>query len=407
MKILVVLLIGSLATNAAFLLLPGPAGKTASDSVAAHAESDPNTLARSNDSRAEVTAFFASSQTDGATLKAQLESAGFPPEIVRAAIRAQLHHDHNLRQAAVLTQARLTPFWQTGSMSLGTNSNDPETANAMNALSKELRARLLDLLGPEAELGESMVASLQQQWGPMPKEKIAMLHRIQTDYSELHRELQGRGSSSSSSAETQEKLRLLHAEQRADIATLLTPEELFEYDLRTSRTARRLQYQLRGFNPSEEEYRAIFQVQYAIDQAEGRYADPLEAVSMTLQDQERDTLIKRLSGTISAERLADFEFATTPANNSVIRLTQRLGLPLDAARKIMSVQAETQTTVAQIRRDETLPSDERNARIAALARSTTDRLTQTLGAEGYQAYTESAGNWLVSLTSPRRAAPSP
>ncbi len=66
-------------------------------------------------------------------------------------------------------------------------------------------------------------------------------------------------------AADREKLALLNRERRADLERVLTPEELFEYDLRQGPTAMRLRSQLAAFQPTEEEYRAIFTVQHALD----------------------------------------------------------------------------------------------------------------------------------------------
>src|SRR5204862_224741 len=55
-----------------------------------------------------------------------------------------------------------------------------------------------------------------------------------------------------------EELKKIEEHRQSVLGQILTPEEQQEFDLRTSETADRLREQLIGFNPNEEEFRAIY-----------------------------------------------------------------------------------------------------------------------------------------------------
>lgn len=413
MKALVVLLLCSLVANAALFLRSrsrstgGPAAMPSTQVEAA----TPAQARRAEAERQAVATLFDDAKTDGATLKARLEAMGFPPEVVRAAIREQLRHTYQAKQRALVGNSEPKPFWETGAAPLGFAGGDAETERALNSLRKEQRAQTIALFGSELEISDTAMAVYQQRWGPLPTDKIQTIQRIENDYAELQRELLAGRASSTLTPLEQEKYALLQRERRADMVAALTPDELFEYDLRRSITASRLRSQLQAFNASEEEFRSIFKIQYALDQASGRDVSTMGItyVSSNARTEERAALMSQLKGVLSPERYSDYEFASNPSNGNLVRITTRLGLPMDAARDVTAARTETMQAIARVRGNTALSTAERNAEIAAIAQATNERVTRTLGEEGRQAYIEHGGSWLSSLSpsTARTATPSP
>lgn len=406
MKVLVALLLCSLAANAVFFFASTDSSDRTGGKVHAfRQDADEQKKRLPDETRSKIASLFDPARTSASTLKSRLEAAGFPPELVRATIRAQLFHDHQLREQALVGNAGPQPFWQTGTSYYGFGGGDPETEKAINALRRELRAQNLELLGTEVGTDDTAMAAYRQRWGPIPDAKVALIQRITNDYAELQREFMAGRSSMALSSEDQARLTLLQQEQRADLVAALTPEELLEYDLRASHTAGRLRSQLQPFNPSEEEYRAIFAAQHALDQASGRDANPMGVTfsPANSRTEERAALLERLKNALSTERLADFDFATNPSNTNLVRITNRLGLPLSTAREVVEVRATTMQAIARARGDASLSPVERNAQLAEITRSTTEQVTRLLGTKGYQAYLEHGANWLANPTasSPR------
>jgi hypothetical protein len=406
MKVLILLLVCSLAANAAYLLTKRavPADADALAEAASSAAANPS----AETERQAVDALFDPDRTDPKSLAAQLEAAGYPPEIARVFAAAQVQHDIRQRQQALVNSVEPAPFWQTTASPFSSPVSDPEKERQVNALRRELAERLKELTGNNPVPEDLSPYSHEQRWGPIPAEKIAAAQKIDSDYAELRRELLAGRNAAILTTDDQEKIALLNREHRADIEAVLTPEEIFERNLRQSPTASRLRSQLAPFSPSEEEYRAIFRIQYDLDAAGGRDAAYAGVIYITSGDREaeRSQLIERVKPVLGEERFADFEFATDSSNTRLVRLTNRLGLPLDAAREVVAARDNVNQVIGRLRSDASLPAAERDAIIADLSRATTQKLVGTLGERGYEAYLENGGGWATQIVPPtQRSSP--
>lgn len=112
-----------------------------------------------------------------------------------------------------------------------------------------------DLLGNDYDYSASRRVELLRRLGPIASGKVDMLERIQNDYGQLM--MSYRGSLFRLPSDRQE-LELLEAERQNDLAALLTPAELIEYELRTSESSVRLGQTIRAFGASEDEYRQLY-----------------------------------------------------------------------------------------------------------------------------------------------------
>ncbi len=407
MKVLVVLLACSLAANAAYLIVRGSSSSRPAPTSALATASTPALTPEAE--REALAALFDPTRTDAAALKVRLEAAGFPPEVARAAALAQVRHEYAERQRAAVGDVSPAPFWQTASGLFPQENLNPEQKRALTALQRERDARLRALAGNalDSELIDDVTT--QQRWGPIPAEKIAAVRRIEGDYSELQREVVGDRWPLSLPAADREKLALLNRERRADLERVLTPEELFEYDLRQGPTAMRLRSQLAAFQPTEEEYRAIFTVQHALDRASGRDETYSGVIIMSSSDRDTDRAaqLEQMKAVLSPERFAEYEFATTSTNTMLVRITQRFGLSTATAREVASIRDATSEETTALRRDTSLAPAERDAQIAQLSRTAVERVSRALGPDAYSAYLENGGSWLtVSPRPASRPAPS-
>jgi hypothetical protein len=197
--------------------------------------------------------------------------------------------------------------------------------------------------------------------------------------------------------EDNEKLALLEKEKNADMSKLLTPQELEEYNLRSSTSASMLRSNLTTFNPTEAEFRALYKLQSALDD---QYPQPM---GMTTAEQRapREAAEKQLQPQIQAllgpDRYADYQLATDPKYSSINRLVARLELPASTSVDVVNVQETAQKQAMALRQDRTLSPDQRNAQLAALAQQAQTQLTATLGPSGFEAYKEYGGYWLQNL----------
>ena len=144
------------------------------------------------------------------------------------------------------------------------------------------------------------------------------------------------------------KLRL---QTRNEFARLLTPPQLEEFLLRYSQDANNLRAelgQLKYFDGSPDEFRAIFRATDSLDQRLELLSgkdDPNSVLLRNLLLQQRDNAIKLALG---ADRYQEFQLLHDPAFRSAVETAEQAGAP-DAAQKIYEINLATAQQLAAIR----------------------------------------------------------
>ena len=328
--------------------------------------------------------------TEPADFVARLRAAGFPPAVVRALTRAQVHERLRARyQALAEAVAANQPYWRPF-------TNNPKLNALSRALDREEAATVQQLLGPEpVDLAADQLAFLQHRYGNLPPAKLAQLQKLLADYDDLMGEVHDT-TNEILLPEDRAKLALLQKERDADDARLFTPDELAEYELHHSSTANRLLQQLSAFDPTEDEFRALFALNRAVDT---EYGNP--GVLNPEQRRARAAALKQLAPQIEAalgpERYADYQQAIDPNYQQVFQLVTGLELPRTAAKQVVAVQKDIQQRTNALTADATLTPEQRQAQFAALNQEATAKLMASLGAAGLDAYKNGPGYWLQTL----------
>jgi len=399
MKLTTLLLVGSLAVNAAVISLyvtqkSATATDSSTEKSVSHAPSAP--AGTSSETRATAqTALLAQAWTqlqssDLNTLVARLKAAGFPPAMIRAIVSAQVNEQFTTRRKELLSGQEEQPFWKS-SRSVFT---DPKTMAALRDLGKEQTALMKSLLGPDGVPGnEEMSAWQRRQFGNLPAEKLTQLQSINSDYAELQQEIYAKANGVML-PEDREKLAFLEKEKLADITKTLIPQELGDFQLRTSATANQLRNQLTAFNATEAEFRALYKVAAGVDEKFGSnigFRNPADYQTR------QAALLAAAQTALSPERFAEYKQATDPQYQQINRLVARLELPAATSQQVVTLQQDIQTRARAIQTNRDLPAADRTAQLAALQAEANAKLTTTLTPRGLAAYKENGGYWLESL----------
>ncbi len=331
---------------------------------------------------------------------ARLRAAGFPPSVVRALVMAQVQQQFAARRAALLAQQPERQFWKTGQSYF----SDPKVMSGLRDLGREQSAMLKELLGPDAALGYDEAHAYQQrQFGNLSRDKAEQAQSILSDYSDLRSQIY-QAANGVMLPEDREKLALLEREQKADLAVLLTPEELENYELRSSQTANSMRSQLVLFNPTEDEFRAIFRLQQAFDEKYGS-ANSTTTLDLYRQRQShQQELTDQINAILTPDRAQAYKQAIDPAYQMINRLVARLELPASAATSVVEVQQDINKRANLVRSDRSLTPDLKNAQLDLLSQEATTKLTTVLGTRGLDAYKQYGGGWVQNLV-PRRPPP--
>lgn len=398
MKPISLVITASLAANAALLaalFLHSPNAASPSHSTGITSKSSPSSTTAKNDPTAGVDPALWKNvgDSDFAAQVTRLRAAGFPPALVRAIMTAQIYESFAAKRNALNPPANPAEFWKNDPPA------DPKNRAALRQLQLEQTRLINELLGTDPTPPGLNSIYERRQYAGIPSEKIDQVARVKRDYSEMQQELMAGFGGGVISPDDSERLALLRREERNDIARLLTPQEMEDYDLRTNNTAMQMRYELGSFNPSEAEFRTIFQLQKNFDE---KYRS-LSATQASNQDymRERQEAQKQVTEQIKAalgpQRAADYERAKDYSYQAIDRVVNRLGLPATAANDAYALQKDIQQRAQVLQTNRQLTPDARNAELAALNTEATTKLTTALGERGFDVYKQNGGQWMQIL----------
>jgi hypothetical protein len=404
MKFSTVLLVGSLGLNAALMALlvvnaagdsaPAPAARPAAATAAT-----PPPRAAEIAPGAETWAALKSE--DLAVLRDRLRTEGFPPSMIRAILAAQIREGTAARRRALEAAQASLPLWKNAVV-------DPKTQAELRALEIQERRTLKDLLGPDPD--SSYALQLRRQVPGLAPEKIDQIAAIREHYDEQRINAYNQ-TRNAPTPEEQEKILAFDKAMRAEIVALLSPQELEDYDLRTSGVTNSLRYNLAAFNPTETEFRTLYRLQTEL---QAKYQEQLRTVSnlppaelrnarVDMQNKNNDDI----AAALGPERYAEYQRSTDSNYRTTTQLVARLALPPDTANQLYAVQQSIQPRVTALNQDRALPADARNQQLAALQAEAVAKLTPILGsAQNLDAYKQYGGSWLQTLQ-PRPPPPRP
>ncbi|MEO6568687.1 MAG: hypothetical protein ABIO94_07970 [Opitutaceae bacterium] len=415
MKLSTLLVAGSLALNAALAVVYFSRSRPAvpSAEVAAVTASGSKTVSQPKAGAAKPSS-SAEKKNDAATwaalnktgdlraLAARLKAAGFSPDVVRAAVSAQLYESFKTRRAQMLPKIEDRPFWKTdsngGSLLSGIFS-DPKYRAATRELSLEHSRLLKEILGPDANASSADYDEyLVRRFGNLPKDKIEQLQRLDQDYNELRSDAQ-RAARGLALPEDREKLAILEREKRADLAQMLTPEEAEDYLMRSSQSTSRLRQTLTVVNASEEEFKALYRVQAGYDE---KYGTALGLGGPTTPEQRNERLAaqaeveEQFKAALGETRYAEFARAADREYQQLSGMAKQAGIADAAAIAVVTMRQNVLNESNRIFDDESLSSDQKRVAIQGLGQTARSEVNAALGADVAQKYLQIA-NWITQL----------
>jgi hypothetical protein len=234
-------------------------------------------------------------------LVARMRAGGFPPSVIRATVR-QLISDRMDRSAI-----QRLPFWKQ-------SPGNPEYQAAQAAISAKTREQYEALLGSDALPAASLdPVSRARRYGNLSDEKINQIEAMNRDYGELGSQLYAQRRSGDMQTVMAAQT-TMEEDRRKELATLLTPEELEQYELRSSPASSRVSNNLRGVEVSEQEFAALFHAQKAFESADPmRTGQNINSDAMAKRNQAQDTLNEQARGVLGEERFYEYLKSADPA----------------------------------------------------------------------------------------------
>ena len=200
-------------------------------------------------------------------------------------------------------------------------------------------------------------------------------------------------------ASDKQKLEFLRAEKEKELRELLTPEEFEAHQLRSSRIAQSLRWELAGFKPSEDEFILIHKLRES-DPELSRNADN----SYTSADWDRRRAAEKkmnemLRQQMGEERYQDYARAKNYDYRQLTQLASRFQLPKAEVNEIYDQRKTVPEAALAVAKDPKLSRAEKETAIKAMAEKARQNVYSKLGQEAGEAYlkSNSGTNWLQQL----------
>ena len=103
------------------------------------------------------------------------------------------------------------------------------------------------------------------QFGPLTPELREKVSAMQQRHQEANSDIYAKANNYIDQ-DTQVELRAVRKKFRDELAIVLTPQQIENYELRNSDTASNMRYQMQYFEPNEAEFRAIFKAKEAAEE---------------------------------------------------------------------------------------------------------------------------------------------
>lgn len=198
-----------------------------------------------------------------------------------------------------------------------------------------------------------------------------------------------------------EQIVYIEQEMRADIEAVLDPEELELYDLYRSTTANALRARLISFAPTEEEFRALYELQKSFDERFSYTTMSRDPETMRERSRAQQELNDQFEAVLGQERYAALQRHMDRGYQAAARIVDHFKRPEENATAVYELTQNMEQRGRALRSNRDLAPEQRDAQLRELAVDASNRLDDLLTVEGAQAYRDSgAARWL-SLLEPR------
>lgn len=327
---------------------------------------------------------------------ANLRAIGCPEETIRDIIVADVNKLYESKRKELAGPRKKFEFWKPSGM-MGA-AFDPERTEKERALNKEKRALITELLGSAPDDKPDILAGAASQLEAMfdflPAEKRSKVFELMQDMqTKMQKAMKG-------GVMDPEDIRKAMKESETALAAVLSPEELLDYNLRFSMTANMMRMQLAGFEPTEQEFLALFKQRKAYDDEFGLAGlgnANLKGAEKEKQKSAEQQLDAQIRQQLGEERYLEYKRSQDPNFQAIHRVIDRENLGQAAAVKVYDMKKVAETQAQALRADPALSPEQRTTALQAIRAETEKSIHGVLGEKGFDSYQNQAF-WLKSIS---------
>jgi len=320
-----------------------------------------------------------------------LRAIGCPPETVRDLVIAEVNKMFAPRFTALASQMQRYENWRGGKRSLD------GLRQQLQALQKEKRDLLLALLGidrdPQERWANLTIDGMAElgRYAFLPADKEPQVREIMEKYKELEA-----GRRSGDLMGTPDSGKKLREERRAELAKVLTPEELYEMDVRDSNAADSVRSRFGGADLSEEEYRKLFALRKAYEDEQGAVADYSDPEKVRRRSEARKQLDENYKSTLGDERYAQIQKEQDASWRGLTSVAQQFNLPQSTVDQAYQYQQVASQQMSALLSDPSISSDKRPELMKQIQKELDDQLSALMGNGPYAQYKKSSPQFYLS-----------
>ena len=313
-----------------------------------------------------------------------------PDETIADIILAEVNRRFAAREKALKLKAEHFTPWDVAAMQ-GAALIDRQ--RSIRGLWNEKRALLKDLLGfdlpldPPAQFADGRFGQFEAAFRELPQEKQEAARAIHDRYWNQKDDLRRR-TMGYFEPEDRAGARRILAERNEAMANLLSPEQIENFELKTSDMANLMRREMAAFEASDTEFRAIFRLvkplEEMIDPRSGQLAPDLDEADKERMEQAGQQFEQQMKVLLGESRHAEFERAQDSAFKRLVEVTQQSGLPRESAIKAFDMQKLAQQEGARISGDGKLSPEQRQQSLEKLQKDFDQGMIQVLGDKNFQ-----------------------
>ena len=376
------LLVGSVALNAilaAVLLLP----KQQHETAAADAAGQPEAGVTATPAATKVVTVSAPSKSfhwsqlessDFQQYMANLRAVGCPEETIRDLLIAEVNKLYAPKFAALMAQTQQYEYWK------------PTSRKSREALNKQLEA----LRGEKRELLKTLLgidSDPSEQWANITADQLVEQGRfgfLSAEKQKQVREILGRYE-----LNNEMDPRRARDQRRQELAQVLSPAELYQFDLRDSNAADSVRGRFGQADLSEAEYKKLFDLRKAYEDEVGAVADYNDPEKMRKRSEARKLLDDAYKTALGDDRMKEVNRQQDPGWRSLTQVGQQFNLNSQTLDQAYQLQQAAGEQMGRLISDPNLPRDDRRRAMDAINTELQRSMAAVLGDDAYQEFRKS------------------
>jgi hypothetical protein len=335
---------------------------------------------------------------------ANLRRVGCPEPTIRDIIMTDVMRLYAQRRGQLSHNGRPFNYWETNDKRALKKDQLEEREHQLALIDRDLPAVLRELLGInyEREINKYFTDSAEddRRLAFLSEDKrsrvLALRDQFEAKREQILLNHNSAASNSDLSPEEIAQLRQIDLEQATALKGALTPEEREKYYFATSDTGNRLRADLVGFNPTEAEFREIYERQQQID-AKYQYANLDDETVRAAKAADVAAMDRELTSVLGQDRIADYNRAKDPDYRAFSAFAEQYEIPTSTSQDVLAMQQVAQEQRQKLLDDAQLTPDRRAAALRIIQTETERAVREALGNATYDAFAHGVGSWIQNL----------